>query len=40
MEKNDHIFAYKTLCYVLLALIGLTGISVGTPFVDMGIFNV
>ncbi len=40
MEKNDHIFAYKTLFYVLLALLALTGITVGASFVDMGIFNV
>jgi len=40
MEKNEHIFAYKTLFYVLLALLALTGITVGASFIDMGTFNV
>ncbi len=40
MEKNEHIFAYKTLFYVLLALLALTGITVGVSFIDMGKLNV
>jgi len=40
MEKKDHIFAYKTLFYVLLVLLALTGVTVGASFVDMGKFNV
>lgn len=40
MEKNDHIFAYRTLFGVLVALLILTGITVGASFIDMGKFNV
>jgi cytochrome c oxidase subunit 4 len=40
MEKNDHIFAYSTLFSVLVALLILTGITVGASFIDMGKFNV
>lgn len=40
MGKNDHIFAYKTLVYVLLALLVLTGVTVGASFVNMGKLNV
>lgn len=40
MENKNHIFAYRTLFYVLLALLVLTGITVGASFVDMGKFNV
>lgn len=40
MEKNDHIFGYRTLFGVLLALLALTGLTVGASFVDMGKFNV
>jgi len=40
MESKAHIIAYKTLFSVLLALLLLTGITVGASFVDMGKFNV
>ena len=40
MEKNDLIFAYSTLFSVLVALLILTGITVGASFIDMGKFNV
>jgi len=40
MGKNDHIFAYKTLVYVLLALLVLTGVTVGASFINMGKLNV
>lgn len=40
MENKNHIFAYRTLFYVLLALLALTGITVGASFVDMGKLNV
>jgi len=40
MENKNHIFAYKNLFYVLLALLALTGITVGASFVDMGKLNV
>ncbi|MBA3012126.1 MAG: cytochrome C oxidase subunit IV family protein [Proteobacteria bacterium] len=40
MEKKDHIFSYKTLFYVLLALLALTGVTVGASYVHLGKFNV
>ncbi len=40
MENNIHIISYKTLFTVLLALLVLTGITVGASYVDMGRFNV
>ncbi|MCP3943274.1 MAG: caa(3)-type oxidase subunit 4 [Desulfobacteraceae bacterium] len=40
MENKDHIFAYKTLFYVLLVLLILTSITVGISLVDMGKLNV
>jgi len=40
MEKNDHIFGYRTLFAVLLALLTLTGLTVGASFIDMGKLNV
>lgn len=40
MEKNDHIFSYRILFAVLLALLGLTGLTVGVSFIDMGKLNV
>jgi cytochrome c oxidase subunit 4 len=40
MEDKNHIFAYSTLVYVLLALFVLTGITVGASYIDLGKFNV
>jgi len=40
MENKNHIFAYKTLFYVLVALLILTGITVGASYIDMGKLNV
>ena len=42
MENNHepHIFEYKTLLYVLLALFVLTGITVGVSYIDLGKLNV
>ena len=40
MEKKDHIFSYKTLFYVLVALLALTGVTVGASYVHLGKFNV
>jgi cytochrome c oxidase subunit 4 len=40
MENNDHIFEYKTLFFVLLALLGLTCVTLGASYIDLGRFNV
>ena len=40
MESHNHIFSYKTLFGVLLALLVLTGITVGAAYVDLGKLNV
>ncbi len=40
MEADSHIISYKTLFAVLLALLALTGITVGASYVDLGRFNV
>ena len=40
MEDKNHVFAYTTLFYVLVALLILTGITVGASYVDMGKLNV
>lgn len=40
MERKDHVFEYKTLFYVLLALVALTGITVGASHVNLGKLNV
>ena len=40
MENKNHIFAYRTLFYVLVALLILTGITVGASYIDMGKLNV
>ncbi len=40
MENNAHIISYKTLFLVLLALMALTGITVGASYVDLGKLNV
>jgi len=41
MHDNDqHMLSYKTLALVLLALLILTGITIGVSYVHMGIFNV
>ncbi len=40
MEDNVHIISYRTLFLVLLALLALTGITVGASYVDLGKFNV
>jgi len=35
-----HFFEYKSLFYVLLALLALTGLTVAASFVDLGKINV
>ncbi len=43
MEKekmSTHIIEYQTLLMVLLALFGLTGITLGVSYLDFGAFNV
>lgn len=40
MENNAHIISYRTLFRVLLALLVLTGVTVGASYVDLGRFNV
>ena len=40
MEHNAHIFSYKTLFLVLLALLALTGVTVGASYIDLGKLNV
>jgi cytochrome c oxidase subunit 4 len=40
MEDNVHIISYRTLFLVLLALLALTGVTVGASYVDLGRLNV
>ncbi len=40
MEPHNHIIPYKTLFGVLLALLALTGVTVGASYVDLGRLNV
>ena len=40
MEDNAHIISYRTLFLVLLALLVLTGVTVGASYVDLGRLNV
>ncbi len=40
MEDTAHIISYRTLFLVLLALLVLTGITVGASYVDLGRLNV
>ena len=40
MEADSHIISYKTLFAVLLALLALTGVTVGASYVDLGKLNV
>jgi cytochrome c oxidase subunit 4 len=42
MDNNPtgHIFEYKTLLVVLIALFVLTGITVGASYIDLGSLNV
>jgi len=40
MEPHNHIISYKTLFGVLLALMALTGVTVGASYVDLGRLNV
>ena len=39
-KQAAHIFEYKSLFYVLMALLVLTGITIGVSFVDLGNLNV
>ena len=39
-KYTAHIFEYKSLFYVLMALLVLTGITIGVSFVDLGSLNV
>ncbi len=39
-KHTAHIFEYKSLFYVLMALLVLTGITIGVSFVDLGNLNV
>jgi len=37
---THHIISYKTLLTVLLALLTLTGVTVGASYIDLGTLNV
>lgn len=37
---SPHVFSYKALFLVLLALFALTGVTVGASYVDLGRLNV
>ncbi len=39
-KHTSHIFEYRSLFYVLMALLVLTGITIGVSFVDLGNLNV
>jgi cytochrome c oxidase subunit IV len=39
-QEHQHILSYKTLGFVLVSLLVLTGITVGVSYVHMGFFNV
>jgi cytochrome c oxidase subunit IV len=39
-EQQQHIMKYKTQAFVLLCLLGLTGVTVGISFIDLGPFNI
>ncbi len=39
-KQEQHIIGYKTLIYVLFLLFGLTGITVGVSYLDLGRLNV
>lgn len=39
-SPTPHDLPYRTLFYVFLSLLFLTGITVGVSYVDMGVFNV
>ena len=39
-EQTPHISSYKTLAFVLLSLLVLTGVTVAVSYVDIGFFNV
>lgn len=36
----QHMMSYKKLAYVLIALLILTGVTVGVSYFDFGVFNV
>ena len=40
MEKNAHIFEYKTLALTLAGLLVMTGVTVGAAYIDLGWVNV
>jgi cytochrome c oxidase subunit 4 len=39
-QETQHLMSYGKLAMVLLALLLLTGVTVGVSYLDMGIFNV
>ena len=39
-KDASHIFEYRSLFYILIALLMLTGITIGISFVDLGNFNI
>ncbi|MGD9948064.1 MAG: cytochrome C oxidase subunit IV family protein [Desulfobulbus sp.] len=39
-DNEQHILSYKKLALVLVALLVLTGVTIGVSYVHMGIFNV
>jgi cytochrome c oxidase subunit 4 len=39
-KNTSHIFEYKSLFYILIALLILTGITIGVSFVNLGSLNV
>ena len=40
MEPNHHIISYRTLTFIWLALLALTGLTVGITRVDLGGYKV
>jgi cytochrome c oxidase subunit IV len=40
LEKNAHIFEYKTLALTLAGLLVMTGVTVGAAYIDLGWVNV
>jgi len=39
-EKSPHILNYRVFAYVLMLLLGLTGVTVGISYIDLGKLNV
>ena len=40
MSEHEHIVSYKVIVFIWLALLVLTGVTVGVSFVDLGALNI